>query len=391
MDNSIKNIVNIGYFIKYLTYYIKLITYINKGTDQDAVFEKCIELYKKYKAIELSKNISPEDETYVRKCLKRLNLVLKTDIRGNAIDIRNKENQINMLHLKPHSSIPTDDITQMINFSKKNKISILTGIPLMFALRESKYQEILWQYTRALYYISQMILSFVEEYDLNDPIDAEKSKIFDESMDYFESILGKISILEEQMNINKMMSLDKFLNSKLAHTSMDQKTVNDAGSEVKNILIQKGLSGDDALSKMIDSISSKISGGNLSEGNMLENIFSIANSVANEVRDDLISDPDKMKNTFGKLTSILKDTVNDSSQQGNEIPKEIKGIFDSVINMAQSGESNEASEEEIMKNLDAIIKLGGFNKEEFMKDIQNSNGEINVEKLEKYMKAVNSK
>src|SRR6056297_1680690 len=100
-----ENIVNISTFVHYLTYYIKMGIFINKGTDKDDILEKTIKLYNKYKSIENNKNISDKDETLVRKCSKRLNLILKIDDKNEPINIRNKENQTRMIHLDPHPSL----------------------------------------------------------------------------------------------------------------------------------------------------------------------------------------------------------------------------------------------------------------------------------------------
>ena len=89
-----ENIINNKTFIKYLTYYLKMGIYVNKGIpkEQEPILDRCIKLYNQYKTIEISAKQSDEDEVSIRKCQKRLNLVLKIDDESYPVDIRKKEN-----------------------------------------------------------------------------------------------------------------------------------------------------------------------------------------------------------------------------------------------------------------------------------------------------------
>ena len=117
---SLEDFISIGTFIQQLTYYIKITIYINKGTDLDAVLQKCIGLYNTYKTIEASatEGISDEDNATIRKVIKRLNLVLKVDASGGAVDIRKKENQLRMVYFKGHASMKTDNMKKMIEHAE---------------------------------------------------------------------------------------------------------------------------------------------------------------------------------------------------------------------------------------------------------------------------------
>ncbi|MEM3062417.1 MAG: hypothetical protein QW303_02575, partial [Nitrososphaerota archaeon] len=237
------DIVNIGTFIKFLTYYLKLGIYANKDKasflseeakplkDQAIVLsedvkkgnilEKCIKLYNKYKLIETSKKISREDETVIRKCLKRFNLVLKIDSDGKPINIRDKKNQLRMVYLKEHSSISKDDVESMIEHAINYKINILVGVPLTFILCDGKYKKLSWQYTRALFYITQLLISNVgkEERDKNANF---KQEVFDDAAQKLEVILENISKIENEIKINQAMSLDEFLNNKLVKSGISE-------------------------------------------------------------------------------------------------------------------------------------------------------------------------
>lgn len=378
--------INIGTFIQHLTYYIKIGIYINKGTDKDAVLERCIKLYNKYKTIEASKEISQEDEIYIRKCLKRLNLVLKIDHQNNPIDIKTKENQLKMIYLEPHTSLPNNNIQEMIIFATENNINILTDIPLMFILRESKYQDLLWQYTRSLFYISQLLISRVDSNaDPKDKNIITKRKIFDESAGYLESILVIISDIEEKMKLNQVMALDKFLNTKLIKTGINEQNVNEAKQEVKDIFVKKGLGQDNSMNRMIDSISDKLTSIDLSKGNIIQNMFGIAQNVAQEMKGDLENNPEKFQDTIGAITEVFKEAMNDSSKNGDEIPSDLKNMFNTILGSSIGNQDGAEPTEDINKILETIIQNNGLDRNDFFNSIRDDNGEINVDKLENYL------
>lgn len=346
------SIINIRTFVEYLTYYIKITIYINKGTTDDVTLEKCIKLYNKYKTIETCDKMSEEDETAVRKCYKRLNLILKVDNDNNPIDIRDKKNQIQMFLLNPHSSIVKDDLSTMLKYANDHNLNILPDVPLLFILRDSKYKSLLWQYTRSLFYISQILISSGDS--ANEKIKAKKKMIFDESMDQLETILETISTIEQERQLSKLLALDKFLNAKLVKPTkvINKSEIQDAGKEVKEKFLKQGIDNDSSLNKMIDSISDKLSNVDLTNGNILQNIFSIAHNVANEVKHDLESNPEKIQQTLSTVVEIVKDTI-----KNDQIPSNLKNMFDNLISEAPkmiSASDNEDSN--IEKNFENILE-----------------------------------
>ena len=378
-----EDIVNIETFIQHLTYYIKIGIYINKGTDKDTILERCIKLYNKYKTIEGSKDdITDEDEIFVRKCLKRLNLVLKIDSEGNPIDIRTKENQLKMAYFEGHPSLINNDLPGMLEYATKHNITILSEIPLMFILRESKYQELLWQYTRSLFYISQLLITRVSpDADPNDKFIIAKKQIFDHSLEQFGEILETITETEEKIKLNQVLTVDKFLNSNLI--KINGKKVSEAREEVKEIFKKKGLGVDNSMTKMIDLISDKLTNINSGNGNILQNMFGIAQSVAMEMKSDLENDPEKFQSTIGDITEVFQEAIDDSDKNGQAVPSELKNMFNTILSASGvNGEGKEVSEEEITKNLDSIVEANGLNKEDFYDAIRSNNGEIDVNKLE---------
>jgi len=384
-----EDIINIGTFIQHLTYFIKIGIYINKGTDKDVILEKCIKLYNKYKTIEANATaqITEEDETFVRRCLKRLNLVLKIDDNDEPVDIRKKENQLLMIFLEGHPSLANNDMTSMVNYANQNNITIMTDIPLTFILRESKYQELLWQYTRSLFYISQILISKVDpDADSTNKSVRQKNKILNDSMENLESILETISETEEQIKLNQVMALDKFLNTNLVKTGINEKNVNEAKNEVKEIFAKKGLGVNNSMTKMIDLISNEITSVDLTKGNIIQNMFSIAQSVAQEMKPDLENNPDQFQNTLGAITEVFQEAMNDSSKNGDEVPSEIKNMFNTIIsNSSMINDGKEPTEEEITKSLEGIIDANGLNREDFYNSIKDGNGEIDVSKLENFL------
>ena len=379
-----ENVINIGMFIGQLTYFIKVTIYVNKGTDKDATLERCIKLYNKYKTIESTKEINEKDEAFVRKCLKRLNLVLKVDSNGGPVNIRNKENQVRMVFLQEHESLSNDNMNSMIEYGMQNNIDILTEVPLTFALRESKYQELLWQYTRSLFYVSQFLLSYVgENADPKSKIVIAKKKINDDAVEKLETILVTIDELEEKIKLNQIMTLDKFLNSKLIKTGINETNVNEAREEVKQIFQNKGLSNNSSMSKMIDSISNKLTDIDLTKGNIIQSMIGIAQTVAQEMRGDLEKNPEQFHTTLGAITEVFQEAM--ESDDNKQIPPELKNIFNAVVSTRNGDDEYQPSEEEVTKSLESIIAANGLDRDEFFTAVKGNNGEIDPTKFEKFM------
>ena len=386
-------IINIGIFIQHLTYYLKIGVYINKGTDKDQILETCIKLYNKYKAIEqanLNNKISDDDETFVRRCLKRLNLILKIDSDGNPVNIRNKENQLKMVYFEGHASLSENDMASMIEYANQNNINILQDVPLLFVLRESKFQELLWQYTRSLFYISQVLISRVDpESNQQDKNVIAKKRTYDDAMGKLEEILAIISETEEKIEINKIMSVDKYLNSVLLKTGINEKNVNEAKAEVKEIFAKKGLNTDNAMTRMIDSISNKLTSIDLSQGNIIQSMFGIAQDVAQEMRPELEDDPEKFQNTLGAITEVFQEAMDDSSKKGEEVPAELRNMFNTIL-ATGANPDKEATQQEIEKSLESIIQANGLNREQFYGAIKDDDGQFDVSKLENMLVGINN-
>ena len=231
-----------------------------------------------------------------------------------------------MFELRPHPSLGTNNMEQMIQHAEKNKIDIFTGVPLNFILRKSNHQELLWSYTRVLFYISQLIISNT---GTSNNMTAIKQEIYDESLEHFTSALEQIEVLEENAKIGKSMALDNFLKSKLVKSGINENNVCGAKNEVKEIFQKKGISSNPTMDKMIDSISDKLGGLDLSNGDLFQNMFSIAQGVAEEMKTDLEDNPEGFQDTLGALTEIFQDAMNDPDAVAS-IPPEFRNILNMV-------------------------------------------------------------
>lgn len=400
------NIITIGMFIQYLTHYIKMSIFINKGTNNDALLERCIKLYNKYKKLESMECIGSADEVFVRKCLKRLNLILKVDSNYCPIDISDKSNQSKIISLEGHPALKSGNLSEIIKYATKYKIDIFTGIPLTFTLKSGPQQQLLWLYTRALFYISQLILSGTHSnVDQTNPLIILKNKIYDESLESFSSILEQLESTEinirESDKLNKQMALDNFLNNKLIKTGINEENISTAKNEVKEIFQKKGLTNNPAMNKMIDVISSKLENFDTMDGNLVQNMVSMARTVADEMRPDLENNPDAFQNTLGSITEIFQDMMNNQDGSGAEMPEEFRNVMGIVKSMAELdpngnaamvqgmlgpnnmlGEENDGDMNEIMAGLDRMILATGMDREDFMNSIRGDDGEIDPIKLQ---------
>lgn len=333
------DVISITNFIQHLSYYVKVAIYINKGTDQDYILDKCIKLHNKLKNIEKTKKIKKSNETFVRKCIKRINLVLKVTSNGKPIDLSNKENQLRMIHFREHSSIKNDNMEEIVKYANIHKIELLSDLPLMFVLRESKYKELLWQYTRLIFYLTQVLISQIDT-KTNPKESKIKSKVFDDSLNELENILISVDKIEEKIKLNEILAVDRFLNAKLIKLGSMNDNVNDAREEIKEMFMKKGLGDENPMTKMIDSISNKLSSINLEDGNIFQTMLGIAQNVAQEMQTEM-EDPSKFQNAIFAVKDILSETID----QSDNVPGEFKNIFDNIISSTENILVNEDSAE----------------------------------------------
>lgn len=340
-------------FIQHLTYFIKVGIYINKGTDEDIILDKCITTYNRLKEMELNSEPSPDNDTFIRKCIKRVNLSLKINADGLAINLNDKNNQKNMSLLSPHPSLETGNLTQMHEYATEYNISILSGIPLMFILRTSKYQQQLWNYVQSLFYISQILIA--------NPVSRRGNLLIKQSMTKIENILEEIAKTEDAMKLGEIIAADKFLKMKLVQGEVSDKKIDDAASHIKNLFEKKGMPKDAGVYNVVDIISSKLSGGGLENGS----IFDIGQDVIQEVNDHMMQNPEKMGDLLGGIMGVLNDLMTDASNNGEEIPEEIKGIMN-CLNVSNTEDVDDC---QMAEQLNGI--LGNENVQKMVGSIEN--------------------
>ena len=375
-----EDIINVGLFIQHLLYYLKSCIYINKGTTDDTILERCIVLHNKLIKIGGSEGISEDDETFIRKCLKRLNLVLKIDAEGNPVDIRKKENQLKMIILQPHPSLTIDDSSSMLEYATKHKINILTGIPLTFILKtDSQHFQILWQYTRSLFYISQVIIS---KNDGVEPNDSVKNKIFESGTEKLEDILQIISNLEEKSQLGKSLALDSYLKhsliegfSKINLGKIDKGQIDSAKGDIKELFKKKGIKDDNFVLKMMDSVYDKLMGTDFSSGNIMETVFSISQNVHSEFE----INPDQMQDVVSAVCEIFKEMSGENGTKDMKIPKEFADFIQTYLPTSDLGEKKAEFDELLQGDFDIQKLLSCATNNNF--DMGDNGNNFDIQKL----------
>lgn len=339
-----EEIINVAAFIEHLIYYLKLTIYVNKGTNKDTVLEKCIQLHNRYKSIGSNISSDPANEVLVRKCYKRFNLTLKVNADNTPVDIGLKENQLKMCCFEPHTSLIANDLDSMIAHAQEYNLCALPDVPLLFSLRESKYRSLLWQYTRSLFYISQLLV--------NKHNKTNSKQLTNQSTAQLEIILTNIATLEQELKVSHLMATDGFLMTKLIADS-NSSAMNNAAADVKELFHKNGLSNNNVFDKILTSIPSKLDNVNLADANIFESIFSIANDIANEVKDDFEANPDGIQSALSAVTSLLKNYTNDTNNEFSAPFHEISNMIGSLdFNNLTNNQSNEA----VLLQLNNVMK-----------------------------------
>lgn len=368
-----ENIIKIETFLDYLTYYLKLIVYTNKGTSNDKLLEFCISLHNKIKTNEIDE--SKRDIDFVRRLLKRLNLSLKVDSKNQPINISNKENQTIIFKLLGHKSLYDDNLEEMMNYIKNHDLIIITNLPLRFIFTDVKYRDLLWQYTRLLFFTSQFLLSKHEKNNEN----SDGYQAYHESINFIESVLNLITLSENKHKINNILAADYFITNKLSNVNINENNVNEANLEVKRLFNKQG--GNDSMSKMIDSISSKLTQTDLNNGNITKNIIGIAKNIAMEVKDEIGTNPDKLQETIGTITNVLKDIMSNGNM--DEIPSGLKGILNNFVSTTNNPTVDNT---ELINELGVFAMANGLDKDELLNNMINNQGELDMTKVENFIK-----
>lgn len=383
--------INIGTFLSQLTFYIKLITYNSKdndGVNDKNSLQQAKSLYEKYSRIENSQKHNDVDEENIRKCIKRLNLILKVDSTGKPVNIKNKDNQKKILEFEPCKAIKTNDPHDLYEYAKENNIDILTGISLEFVLRDTISEhgklsighELPWLYTKSLFYISQIVLC---NSSLNFP-EEKRKKIQDDSMLILEDVFSKITDIEENIDTNKINAINGLFSTNILENGITPENLATAKDDMKDLFETKGLTLDSSMNKMIDTISNNLQGTDFSGGNLLNNMFGIAEKVAKEMQGDLQADPEKFQQNISIFGDMFKNLLNDPSI-ANDIPTEFRGMIDGLMNGGGMDGNVSTSEEQILSAVNNMIQEKGLNKEEVYSNIVDTRGKVDIRKLQEYL------
>ena len=401
--------INRGDFIQHLTYLLKLVIYVNKGTEKGDVLENCVSLYNKFKAIEnvgsasstdkgnkdstdgtdgKTGQMTEEDETFIRKCIKRYNLTLKTDPDNNPLDVKDKNIQKKILSYQPHQSLETGNPKKLKKWVTNNKVMLFTDIPLDFVLEPNAMQDIIWNYVRSVFFITQNLLSNVADgADMTDKKNIQKNKVHTKSSEILAEVLDTINKLETKHNASKLMSIDGYMNSKLINSGINDETIANAKADIKKLLREKGVEENSTVTKLIESITQQIQGVDMSNGNIIQNMVGIAKNVAKDLqRDAQKGGANDLKNTLKTISGVFQDYYTNTAKAGKELPTEVKSIFDNFVK-----KDGETDEKEMNAGLEKIISDNNLDREQFIKDITGDNGEIDADKMKNFVVNLPSK
>lgn len=269
----------ISFFIQHVQLLVGGIT-LRKDLDPK-YHEICNKIISRYNFPTGEHTLNETDEGYIRRAIKRFNLLLKVDDDGNRVDISNKDNQLKIATLDHNSALSSMDPGKF--FTDCGDIELFSGLPVRIIMEsETDYKS--FGFIVNTFLITEIILlrcdSSHPEYEMRMERISNARRIIlntgNENLALIEKAMGEINA--EPNNINEAVESTK-------------KMFSDAGLESCN--------------KLVESIGSKLS--NLpADGNFMSNVMTIASEVALQNGDaltELIQEPDKL---HGIINSIMK-------------------------------------------------------------------------------------
>jgi hypothetical protein len=323
---SVKEELDVNKFLEYIANILRIAIYINRTTDELAVLQKCVDMYETVVSIIKQKELTDESKLYITKLVKRCNIILKTQ-DSKPLNIQDKNIQRNIMEYAPNTSIELDSLKSFKVYIEKNyedgAINLFPEIPLKFILYANKKCDHLgrlnWQYMRCAFYISQIILAKDKDIEL-----------VEATVDYITEILEEIEKLDKHYDITKELNNDEFLKAKISRLSVDEDDLDEASENVKKMLTDK-LGEDNILVEIIGRITEGMRDSEFEEGNMMQNMFSIAQTVCSEFRHRFEEQPDILQQSVVTVQGIFKEHVTSESDFG-QMPPIIKQMLDGNIN-----------------------------------------------------------
>lgn len=383
-----ENIINTNIFIDYLVFYLKIVMHTHKGTEHLDILETCVKTCNKFKQIQAVDKKDDSIHSFIRKCYKRINLVLKVNDDSTAVNLRDNQNQLRLPFLSAHEAIISDNVESMFEYSLENKIDIIVGVPLVFTIQESKHRELIWQYTRALFYISNYLTSRVNSILLpanrtEDELIAIRKSNIDEATKKLEVILTDIADIEEDCNINTILSTDKFLNAKIIKDN-NKNGINKAKFEVKKMFKKRGLTKNSVVNKMVDSITDKLQNIDFEKGNIVECVMGISQEITATMRPEIEKDKSCIGETVSAVVDIFREIVENPENDEEDIPADLKDMFKNIISILPDS-NKEMTDEDITSAMSVLAESKGINIETLIKESVGENGEVNIPSLQNLM------
>jgi hypothetical protein len=155
-------------------------------------------------------------------------------------------------------------------------------------------------------------------------------ELVEATVDYITEILEEIEKLDKHYDITKELNNDEFLKAKISRLSVDEDDLDEASENVKKMLTDK-LGEDNILVEIIGRITEGMRDSEFEEGNMMQNMFSIAQTVCSEFRHRFEEQPDILQQSVVTVQGIFKEHVTSESDFG-QMPPIIKQMLDGNIN-----------------------------------------------------------
>lgn len=332
-----EELITIEFFANQLIYYVKLIVFVNKGSSDDQLLKRCIDVHNKL--CRMINEDSQKTDEYISKCMKRLNLVLKVAEDGQCLCLEDKSLQTKMAEFRPHSSVIQDDIKAFMEYADANGIEIMRGVNTSFILHTHKYQSLVWEYTRSLFFISQFLI-------IRDCVaDEKRAELMRESSEHLEKVLIDINDMEKAAKIHQEFDRDAFLNEVLSEVknpdNTDQQS-NQAGEKLKELLREKGIESSEVVNKFINSISSRMGALNRSRNrkNIGKKVVKMAFDVARDMKKDLRQNPEALNEGVNSMIGVFQDFMKKPDTK-EKVPNNLKNLFNVVLEKTQSGKDGD--------------------------------------------------